>query len=122
MFLAVDLALAASLTALEAATLIAFLFAESLKKWAVHGGHVAGAKVRFYLVLTLGPTGAAAAGYGFRQAGLSAAWISQALVALALVLLLTLELGTDCHAWATRRLNRRHLVRKRRRVRGLSGE
>ncbi|MEU2285956.1 DUF6234 family protein [Streptomyces sp. NPDC013178] len=116
-----DLALAASLTALEGAMLAAFWFTEGLKKWAAKGGPVAGETVRLYPVLTLGPTGAAAAGYGFHRAGLPAAWISQALVAVALASLLALALAADCRDWAARRLRRRRLRRERRRVRGRTG-
>lgn len=83
----VDLGSAALLTALEVAALAAFWFAEGLKQWAAGGARPPGATARLILVLTVGPTGLVAVGYGFYRADLPVACGSQALLAAALILL-----------------------------------
>lgn len=114
----VDLGSAALLTALEAAALAAFWFAEGLKRWAAGGVRPPGATARLILVLTVGPTGLVAVSYGFYRADLSVACGSQALLAAALVLLLILGGGTECARWIARHASRSCPLRERVRRRG----
>lgn len=114
----VDLGSAALLTALEVAALTAFWFAEGLKRWAAGGARPPGATARFFLVLTVGPPGLVAAGYGFYRADLPVACGSQALLAAALLLLLALGGGTECARWIARHTSRSCPVRGRVRRRG----
>lgn len=114
----VDLGSAALLTALEVAALAAFWFAEGLKQWAAGGARPPGATARLILVLTVGPTGLVAVGYGFYRADLPVACGSQALLAAALILLSVLGGGTECARWITQHTSRSCPFRERVRRRG----
>ncbi|QJT06337.1 hypothetical protein G9272_43510 [Streptomyces asoensis] len=106
-----DIGLAVLLAGLEVAALVAFLFVEGMKKWAVKGGPVPGETSRLFLVLGVGSTCSALISYGFSWADLPVACVSQAVLAV----LLILGAGTECGMRISRYRLRRRLRRKRRR-------
>ncbi|WNM34849.1 hypothetical protein RKE30_33010 [Streptomyces sp. Li-HN-5-11] len=111
----IDVLLAVCITALDVVALAGYWFWEVLKQWGSERRTPATA--RLFLVLTVGPAGSAAAGFGFYKTDLLVTAVSQTVVAAALLLVLLLGLGTECGRWAARRSRRRRPVRERRRMR-----
>ncbi|WP_148085208.1 DUF6234 family protein [Streptomyces sp. 2132.2] len=111
----VDTGLAVVLVLLDVAALVAFWFWESLNKWAAGRNRVEGAAMRFWLVVTLGPTGLATISYAAVRVGLVVTGLLQALIGAALTGTLILGLGTECSRWLARSSARRH---RRRRIDG----
>jgi hypothetical protein len=109
-----DLGMAVLLAGVEVAALAAFVFAESMKKWARSGGSVPGETSRFLLVLGGGSTSSALISWGLCRLDLPVACGTQAVVSALLAALLILGAGTEGGRRIRRYRYRRRLRRERR--------